>query len=139
MRSLLPVFCVCVCLFASCAKEDVETFDDQISIAQDYRVDAAGDTFYRFYMPNAFTPNSDGLNDLYLVYGTGFDPDHFEMRIFTRENNLVYYTDDVYHAWDGRQQGYSERMASQLFTVEIFVDDTAHEQHHYIYNAMLYK
>ena len=98
MRILVPGFCLLVFLVASCAKDDAETFDDQISVTQDYRVDAAGDTFYRFCMPNAFTPNSDGLNDLYTVYGTGFDPDHFEMRIFSRENNLVYFTDDVYRA-----------------------------------------
>lgn len=134
MRILVAVFCVCVFLFASCAKEEVSGFDSQITIAQDYKVDVAtGDTFYRFYMPSAFTPDQDGVNDLYIVYGIGFSDDDFEMKIFSREGNMMYYTDDPNDGFDGRVQGHGEMSAQQLYNVEVNVMDTSGELHHYVY------
>jgi gliding motility-associated-like protein len=134
MRILIAISVVCIFLFASCAKEEVSGFDNQITIAQDYNVDAAtGDTFYRFYMPSAFTPNSDGVNDIYIVYGIGFIDDDFEMKIFSREGNLMYYTDDTNNGFDGRVQGHSNLSAQQLYNVEVSVKDTSGEMHHYVY------
>lgn len=137
MRILIQVFCACVFLFASCAKEEVMTFDDQITVAQDYKVDVAtGDTFYRFYMPSAFTPNGDWINDLYNVYGIGYNQDEFEMKIFSRGGNLVYYTNNAYAGFDGRIQGQSNRNAQQLYTVDVSVADTGGEVHHYNYKIL---
>jgi len=127
-------------LFASCAKEEVDGFDSHIKVASDFKVDpATGDTFYRFYMPNGFTPNQDGLNDIYYTPGVGFDYDDFEMKIFSRENNLIYYTTDSWRGWDGRVQGGADMSAMGLYTVEVNVGDTSHEQHHYVYEAFLYR
>lgn len=137
MRILIQVFCACVFLFASCAKEEVMTFDDQITIAQDYKVDVAtGDTFYRFYMPSAFTPNGDGINDIYIVYGQGWNRDEFEMKIFSREGNMIYYANDVNEGFEGRILGRSNRNAQQLYTVDILVADTSGEVHHYNYKIL---
>lgn len=113
------------------------TFDDQITIAQDYKVDAAtGDTFYRFYMASAFTPNGDGINDIYHVYGQGWNYSSFEMKIFSREGNLVYFTDNYYEGFEGRIQGQSNRNAQQLYTVDVLVADTGGEVHHYNYKIL---
>lgn len=131
---MAPVFVVCTFLFASCAKEEVMTFDDQISVAQDFKVDAAtNDTFYRVYMPTAFTPNDDGRNDVYIIYGTGWETEGFEMRVFSREGNLVYNTDDAYRSFDGRTQSHSDLNAQQVYTVDVLITDTTGEQHHYNY------
>ncbi len=140
MKCVAPILFACVFLFASCAKEEVDGFDSQISIASDFKVDpATGDTFYRFYMPNGFTPNQDGRNDLYLVFGTGFDYDNFSMRITSRENNLVYSTKNPNQAWNGVVQGFADVCAMGLYTVEVNVDDTSHEHHHYVYQTMLFR
>ena len=60
------------------------------------------------YLPNAFTPNQDGLNELFLPSYIGIDPDRFEMWIFDRWGNLIYFTDDLLKGWDGRVQGKPE-------------------------------
>ncbi|HFC00022.1 MAG TPA: T9SS type B sorting domain-containing protein, partial [Phaeodactylibacter sp.] len=55
-------------------------------------------------MPNAFSPNGDGENDLYRIYsGAVDDIDYF--RVFNRWGVLVYETNDRYGTWDGKMNG----------------------------------
>jgi gliding motility-associated-like protein len=57
------------------------------------------------YVPNAFTPNGDGNNDGFFPEGIGIDPNNFEMWIFDRWGNLIYYTQQLNKPWDGKVQG----------------------------------
>lgn len=54
---------------------------------------------YSFYMPNAYTPNSDGLNEVYRGKGQGFIS--YEMFIFDRWGQEVYRTTDISRGWTG--------------------------------------
>jgi len=58
------------------------------------------DTFI-FYMPNAFTPNEDGINDLYGPVMEGVDPDAYEFFIVNRWGETVFYTNDIDQKWNG--------------------------------------
>lgn len=58
-----------------------------------------------FYAPSSFTPNNDGLNDVYLTYGYGIDETTFEMRIFDRWGQEIFFTPDINKGWDGRVSG----------------------------------
>ncbi len=52
------------------------------------------------YIPNTFTPNGDGLNDLLLVRGIGLRQlDYF--RVYDRWGKLVYETHNLNDGWDG--------------------------------------
>ncbi len=51
------------------------------------------------YIPNTFTPNDDGLNDVFLVYGTGINK--FEMSIFDRWGQKLFGSKDQLKGWDG--------------------------------------
>jgi gliding motility-associated-like protein len=55
------------------------------------------------YYPNTFTPNSDGKNDLFLVKGMGVE--EFELIIFNRWGEKVFYTDNMEEGWDGTFNG----------------------------------
>jgi len=57
--------------------------------------------FYTFYAPNAFSPNGDGLNDVFIPEGVGFDNEKFNLYIYNRWGELVFETDDYNHGWDG--------------------------------------
>ena len=53
-------------------------------------------------VPNAFTPNNDGLNDVLKVeYSLGIGAD-FNFRIFNRWGKLMFQTNDKNKGWDGR-------------------------------------
>ncbi len=54
-----------------------------------------------FYAPNAFSPNNDGYNDIFQVYGYNIENGPFEMLIFSRFGDLIYSTKDYNKGWDG--------------------------------------
>lgn len=59
----------------------------------------APDIYY--YIPNSFTPNGNGLNDVWRPQGIGFDRNKYFMRIYNRWGELVYTTADPKEGWDG--------------------------------------
>ncbi|MEI7594112.1 MAG: choice-of-anchor L domain-containing protein [Bacteroidota bacterium] len=57
---------------------------------------------YTFYIPNAFTPNDDGKNELWGPQGMGVDLEKYSMQIFSRWGQLIFQTNDFGKLWDGR-------------------------------------
>jgi gliding motility-associated-like protein len=51
------------------------------------------------YVPNAFTPNDDGQNDVFKVEGTSIR--NFHMIIFNRWGQKVYESTNIERGWDG--------------------------------------
>lgn len=51
------------------------------------------------YLPNSFSPNGDGINDLFQPFGTDFEVR--ELSIFDRWGGLVYQSTEPAAAWDG--------------------------------------
>lgn len=60
---------------------------------------------FTLYVPNAFTPNGDGLNDVFHPKGMGFKPESYEMMIYDRWGNVLFRTADVTKGWDGTFKG----------------------------------
>jgi gliding motility-associated-like protein len=58
---------------------------------------------YNLYIPNSFTPNYDGLNDVFKVHGTGIF--NIEIYIFDRWGEKLFYTTDFEKGWDGTLKG----------------------------------
>ncbi|HKC67980.1 MAG TPA: PKD domain-containing protein, partial [Bacteroidia bacterium] len=59
--------------------------------------------YFTLYIPNAFTPNNDGDNDVFSPIGDYiFD---FDMRIYDRWGNLVYHSTKVTNGWNGLMKG----------------------------------
>ncbi|MEX2380728.1 MAG: gliding motility-associated C-terminal domain-containing protein, partial [Vicingaceae bacterium] len=54
-----------------------------------------------FHIPNVFTPNGDGINDLFEVYGKGIK--EMQIKIYNRWGDLIYASENA--AWDGRTLG----------------------------------
>ena len=59
------------------------------------------DPDFMFYVPNSFTPNDDGKNDTFRPYGEGVDWGTFEMRIYNRWGEEIYFTANIDEPWDG--------------------------------------
>ncbi len=55
------------------------------------------------YIPSAFTPNGDGFNELFEIFGP--DVTEFQMWIYDRWGALVFQTDDLDKKWNGSHMG----------------------------------
>ncbi len=58
---------------------------------------------YRFYMPNAFTPDGDGLNDVFKP--TLFGVHEYVFRVFDRWGQLLFETNNPEDGWNGYFKG----------------------------------
>jgi gliding motility-associated-like protein len=57
------------------------------------------------YLPNAFSPDGDGINELFFVQGNDISTEEFEFLIFDRWGKEVFSTTDRYLPWNGRHGG----------------------------------
>ncbi|RAJ79896.1 gliding motility-associated-like protein, partial [Chitinophaga dinghuensis] len=55
-------------------------------------------------VPNAFSPNGDGRNDVFkpVVRGPMYE---YELRIFNRWGEMIFISDDQHRGWDGKHKG----------------------------------
>lgn len=74
------------------------------------------DKQYKVNLPTAFSPNSDGVNDIVYVEGWGID-ELLEYRIFNRWGDEVYFTADITEGWDGTYRGSLQNIDSYAYRV----------------------
>jgi gliding motility-associated-like protein len=91
------------------------------------------------YVPNAFTPDGDGKNESFYPVTIGMDPDQYEMWIYDRWGNLVFYTNDLNDGWDGRVQGHSEISQIDTYVWKINAVDFAGKKHNLLGKVSLIK
>jgi gliding motility-associated-like protein len=78
---------------------------------------------FNVYIPTAFSPNNDGVNDAFRVYGTDIDPDRFTFQIFNRWNEVIFETHDWDVPWHGPAVAGSEHYAQDgvyFYRVEVY-------------------
>lgn len=83
------------------------------------------DPNYVVYIPNAFTPNGDGLNDVFQA--KGFYIEKFEMTIYDRWGEKIFYSDDIYKGWDGTIKG--KVIENSVYVWKATVVDTKKKRH----------
>jgi gliding motility-associated-like protein len=73
---------------------------------------------FEYFIPNAFTPNGDGLNDYFRVNAL-YKNISFSMVIYDRWGRLVFESDNVDKGWDGTVAGSPCPPDSYVWRVEI--------------------
>ena len=69
------------------------------------------------YVPNAFTPNSDGINDVFMPYPIGMKRISY-FKIFNRWGQLMYSTTEQHKGWDGKYKGIPQDPAVYVWIVQ---------------------
>jgi gliding motility-associated-like protein len=71
-----------------------------------------------FYVPNSFTPNSDGMNDSFKpIFTSRINETDFKFTIYNRWGEVVFETFDLNAAWDGTYNGVIVKDAVFIWTV----------------------
>jgi gliding motility-associated-like protein len=70
-----------------------DRFENQVFISPKYAI----------HIPGAFTPNGDGLNDVFQVHGNGVK--EYSIWIYDRWGALVFFSNNIDQSWDGKIGG----------------------------------
>ncbi len=74
---------------------------------------------YVVFIPNAFTPNGDGVNDFFEVFGNKEAWKQFEVQVFNRIGEKVYESNDMNFKWDGAYKGVLLNPAVFVYVVKV--------------------
>jgi gliding motility-associated-like protein len=113
---------------------DIGTYQVMLAVSSDHN---CVDTTYKLvvitddfalYVPNAFSPNGDGVNEYFMPTGEGITS--FKINIFDKWGNLVYSGNDITKGWDGTFRGKGDILAEDVYVwkieVKTFKNDTRH-------------
>ena len=73
-------------------------------------------TSFNIYVPNAFTPNGDGRNDVFYIVGPAIKD--LELHIFNQWGQQIYATRDRSRGWNGLFNGQQQPAGVYVFTVK---------------------
>ncbi len=93
-----------------------KSFEDEPTEPTD-SVEVETDTICPAYLPNAFSPNSDGRNDTFRAY-LACEPGSFHLSVFDRWGGKVFESKDPDEGWDGRVQGEPAPAGLYAFVLE---------------------
>ena len=74
----------------------------------------------RVFIPNAFSPNNDGLNDHFIVEASGFS--QFDISIYNRWGDVIYSSYDIEKSWDGTNLS-GDKMNSGTYIYQLSITD----------------
>ncbi|NQX91963.1 MAG: gliding motility-associated C-terminal domain-containing protein, partial [Flavobacteriales bacterium] len=69
------------------------------------------------YVPNSFTPNQDGINDVFMVKGTPVA--FYELTIWNRWGEIVFESTDMNEVWDGSHQRGDYYVESETYVYQL--------------------
>lgn len=83
-----------------------------------------------FYIPNTFTPGKeDGVNDVFTGKGIGIE--NYEMWIYDRWGEQLYYTNDISQGWNGKKRNNGEYVKQDVYVWKVILKDVLGVEHEY--------
>lgn len=73
----------------------------------------------RFFLPNAFTPNGDSVNDIYKGVGLMEGATDFEMTIWNRWGEMIFLAKDPNEAWNGKKFNSGQDAPGGVYVVQV--------------------
>lgn len=75
------------------------------------------------FVPDIFSPNGDGNNDVLYVRGNGID--RIDFRIYNRWGEEVFVSTDPSRGWDGQLRGSPSQSGSYFYTLKVRLSNNA--------------
>ncbi|HEY8690327.1 MAG TPA: gliding motility-associated C-terminal domain-containing protein [Chitinophagaceae bacterium] len=74
--------------------------------------------YKKLFVPNAFTPNNDGINDTWHIETLDAYPDA-EVKVFNRYGQLVFDNHGINKPWDGKFKGTLISPGAYVYTIDL--------------------
>ncbi len=73
----------------------------------------------RYFLPNAFSPNGDGLNDGFRGAGQLDGATDFVLKIWNRYGEMIFETDNPKEAWNGKKNNTGQVLPQGVYVVTV--------------------
>jgi len=90
-----------------------------------------------FYLPNAFTPNGDGLNDEFKPVQRYDFVKTYRLYIYNRWGQLIFETSDINTGWDGTYKGKPVEQGTYVYKIVYTATSTGNEPQSVAGNVMV--
>jgi gliding motility-associated-like protein len=94
---------------------------------------------FALYIPNTFTPDGNGLNDIFQPLGVGIDEENYRLDIYDRWGENIFTSNAFRKGWDGTVKGGSKIAEQGVYTYKMSVRDTQGNKHPYVGHVTLLK
>ncbi|MGB3948319.1 MAG: gliding motility-associated C-terminal domain-containing protein, partial [Bacteroidia bacterium] len=84
---------------------------------------------WAFFVPNAFSPNGDGINDTFG--GNGYGVLEYQMLIFNRWGDRIFDTDSMEKPWTGKANLGNTEAQIDVYIYKIAIKDAQKKKHEY--------
>jgi gliding motility-associated-like protein len=84
----------------------------------------------KLFVPNAFTPNGDSINDEFKAQGDGIVK--FEMKIFDNHGQIAFTSNDINKGWDGKSGGSNPPPQTFVYVINL---RALSDRHDYTYRG----
>lgn len=88
-----------ITLYATDQYNCTSIYQDSITVIENFQI----------FVPNAFTPNRDNLNDYFSPFIQGIDAESYEIFIYSKTGKLMFHTKDINKQWDGNIEDKDDR------------------------------
>lgn len=80
---------------------------------------------FLIYIPNSFTPNGDGVNDVFKVVANGIE--RYKIQIFNRWGQMVFESENIEQSWDGTYLNGDAPQGLYLYKIQITLKNDVKE------------
>lgn len=87
---------------------------------------------FAVYIPNAFSPDGNGVNDVFQPLGVGIDEENYRMDVYDRWGENIFTSNNFRKGWDGSVKGNSKTAPQGVYTYKILIRDTKGNKHPYV-------
>jgi gliding motility-associated-like protein len=84
---------------------------------------------FLIYVPNAFTPDADEVNDVFLPIVNAVDPEKYRLYIFNRWGEMIFESQSPTTGWDGTYRGFNA--PSDVYVWKIVLTDNLSNKRQY--------
>lgn len=89
------------------------------------------------YIPDAFTPDGNMVNDIFQPKGVGILETPYKMYIYDRWGEVIFTSENFFVGWDGRVKKTAKIAEQGVYVYKIIVEDLLHREHTFVGHVTL--